>query len=255
MGDVLVRVLCKVAYDGSNYFGFQKQNNCKTIQSTIEECLKKINKKEVNIYASGRTDAKVHAYGQMFHFNTDLNMNEKNWYNALNSLLPNDIRIVNIWFVEEDFHARYNAKMKNYIYKINMGKYNLFEKDYITQINKKVDIKKLKKASNLLIGTHDFRNFCANNEIDADYIRTIFSIDITKNNKYLELSFLGTGFKKYMIRMIVGTLIAYADGKIKLKYIKDRLDKNTFNTTHYNALPEGLYLNKVYYERSEIDEG
>ena len=125
-----MRVLCKVSYDGSNYFGYQKQNNGNTIQNEIENCLNKICKKEVTIHSSGRTDAKVHAYGQMFHFDTELNMSEDNWYKALNSLLPKDIRILKVYFVDDGFHSRFSAKAKEYIYKINMGKYNLFEKDY-----------------------------------------------------------------------------------------------------------------------------
>jgi len=249
-----MRILCKVSYDGSNYLGYQKQNNGSTIQKTIEECLKKICKKEITIHSSGRTDAKVHAYGQMFHFDSELNMNENNWHNALNSLLPKDIRILNVYFVEDDFHSRFNAKEKNYIYKINMGNYNLFEKDYVTQINQILNVDKIKEASELFVGTHDFKNFCANNEKEIDYIRTIYAIDIYEKENYLELSFRGNGFKRYMIRMIVGTILEYAKGRIELNYIEERLDTAIFITTQYNASPEGLYLNKVIYERSEIDE-
>ena len=115
-----MRVLCKVSYDGSEYLGYQKQNNGNTIQNVIEDCLKRICKKEVIIHSSGRTDAKVHANGQMFHFDTDLKMSELNWYKALNSLLPKDIRIKKVFFVEDDFHSRFNATSKNYIYKINI---------------------------------------------------------------------------------------------------------------------------------------
>lgn len=249
-----MRVLCKVSYDGSNYYGYQKQNNEITIQEVIENCLNKICKKPVIIHSSGRTDAKVHAYGQMFHFDTELNMNEDNWFKALNSLLPKDIRIKKVYLVDDDFHSRFNAKIKNYIYKINIGEYNLFEKDYITQINKKLNIYKIQEAIALFIGTHDFRNFCANNEKDIDYIRTIYSIDVIEKDNYIELSFKGNGFKRYMIRMIVGTILEYSKGRIDLSYIEDRLDTVEFNTTQYNAQPEGLYLNKVIYERSDIDE-
>lgn len=249
-----MRVLCKVSYDGSMYYGYQKQNDKITVQGIIEEVLKKITKEETLIYASGRTDAKVHAYGQMFHFDSSINMSEINWLHALNSMLPTDIRIKKVYFVEDDFHARFNVKRKNYIYKINMGDYNLFERKYVTQINKDLNIEKLLDASDLFIGTHDFRNFCSNNEVDVDYIRTIYSIDIKKENEYLELSFVGTGFKKYMIRMIVGTMLAYSNDKIDLDYISNRLDIVEFNTTQFNAKPEGLYLNQVIYERDDIDE-
>ena len=249
-----MRVLCKVSYDGSMYYGFQKQNNKVTIQGTIEEAIKKITKEDIAIHASGRTDAKVHAYGQMFHFDSSLNMNESNWLHALNSLLPHDIRINKVFFVEDDFHARFNVKRKNYIYKMNLGDYNLFERKYITQFNKDLNLESLNEATELFLGTHDFRNFCSNNEENMDYIRTIYSIDISKKNRYLEFSFVGTGFKKYMIRMIVGTIIAYSTNKIDLDYISNRFDIVEFNTTQFNAKPEGLYLNKVIYERDDIDE-
>jgi len=249
-----MRVLCKVSYDGSEYLGYQKQNNGNTIQNVIEDCLKRICKKEVIIHSSGRTDAKVHENGQMFHFDTDLKMSELNWYKALNSLLPKDIRIKKVFFVEDDFHSRFNATSKNYIYKINMGEYNLFERNYVTQYNKKINIERIKEISELFVGTHDFKNFCANNEKDIDYIRVIYSIDIIEQDNYLYISFVGSGFKRYMIRMIVGTMLEYAKGKIDTDYILDRLDTTIFNTTGYNAAPEGLYLNKVYYGRSEIDE-
>lgn len=249
-----MKVLCKVSYDGSKYFGYQKQNNKITIQKIIEECLKKICKKDVTIYASGRTDAKVHSYGQMFHFETELNMNETNWYNALNSLLPKDIRILRVYFVENNFHARFSAEKKNYIYKINMGEYNLFERNYITQINTRLNIERIREACGLFIGTHDYRNFCANNEKEDDYIRTIYSINLDVKNNYLFISFIGSGFKRYMVRMIVGTLLEYSKERIELDYILDRLDTPIFNTTKFNASPEGLYLNKVYYGRIDIDE-
>ena len=249
-----MRVLCKVSYDGSSYYGYQKQLNKITIQGVIEDCIKRITKKEISIHASGRTDAKVHAYGQMFHFDTDSNMSEINWYNALNSLLPKDIRILNVTFVSDDFHARFNVLKKNYIYKINIGKYNLFERNYITQINQELNLEKIKDASLLFIGTHDYRNFCANNDKDDDYIRTIYSIDVTKKDDYIILSFIGSGFKRYMVRMIVGTIIEYSKDRINLDYIYERLDINEFNTTQYNAAPEGLYLNEVYYERDDLLE-
>ncbi len=249
-----MKVLCKVSYDGSFYFGYQKQNNQITIQEVIENVLKKITKKEINIYASGRTDAKVHAYGQMFHFESDLNMSELNWEKALNSLLPKDIRIIKVFFVEEDFHARFSVIKKNYIYKMNLGKYDLFNRNYIAQLNYDLDLTKLNEVSKLFIGEHDYRNFCSNNEDNDDYVRNIYSIDIQKENDLIYISFKGSGFKRYMIRMIVGTMIEYARNRIDLNYITTRLDTNEINKTQYKALAEGLYLNKVYYGRSDIDE-
>ena len=135
-----------------------------------------------------------------------------------------------------------------------MGEYNLFEKDYVTQLNYKLDIERVREACELFIGTHDYRNFCNNNEVDDDYIRTIYSIDIERKDDYLTFSFVGTGFKRYMIRMIVGTIIEYSRNRITSDFIVNRLDTTMFNTTKYNANPEGLYLNKVYYGRSDIDE-
>ena len=114
-----IALLCR--YDGSNYHGFQIQPNNNTIQEEIEKSLKKINKKDVRLYMSGRTDSGVHAYGQVLHFDTDLNIPDVAWVKALNATIPKDIRIVGAMRVSEDFHVRYNSTQKTYYYKLYIG--------------------------------------------------------------------------------------------------------------------------------------
>ena len=142
------------AYDGSKYKGFQKQPKAKTIQGEIEKALKILNNDEkVEIHASGRTDAGVHALNQKAHFDMDLKMPIEKLQKALNSLLPNDIYVKSIVEVSDTFHARYNVKAKEYIYKINMGEYNPIEKDYVYQYNKRLDVVEMERALKYLEGT------------------------------------------------------------------------------------------------------
>ena len=155
-----MRYFMTFAYDGSKYKGYQKQPKQKTVQGEIEKALKTINgNKKVDIHASGRTDAGVHALNQKAHFDMDTKMSLDKIKSALNSLLPGDIYIKNIEEVDDDFHARFNVKAKEYVYKINMGEYNPIEKDYVYQCNKMLDVAEMERALKYLEGTHDFKSF------------------------------------------------------------------------------------------------
>ena len=154
-----MRYLMTFSYDGSKYSGYQKQPKKKTIQSEIEKVLKKINSEQkVDIHASGRTDAGVHALNQKAHFDMDAKMSPDKLKYSINCLLPKDIYIKDIKEVNDDFHARFNVKAKEYVYKINMGEYNPIEKDYVYQYNKKLDAVRMERAVRYLVGTHDFKS-------------------------------------------------------------------------------------------------
>ena len=142
-----MRFFITFAYDGSKYSGYQKQPRKKTIQGEIERALKQINDgKDVSLVASGRTDAGVHAYNQRAHFDINTKITPEKLKMGLNSLIPDDIYVKKVFEVDKDFHARFNVKAKEYIYKINMGIYNPIEKDYIYQYNKKLDIAEMERA-------------------------------------------------------------------------------------------------------------
>lgn len=245
-----MRYFITFSYDGSKYRGYQKQPRTKTIQGEIEKALKQINAgKPVQISASGRTDAGVHAYNQRAHFDMQTNISSSKLRQAINSLIPDDIYIKDIHEVDDNFHARFNVKAKEYIYKINMGVYNPIEKDYIFQYNKKLDIVEMERALKYIEGTHNFKSFVKIDEEKDDYERTIIQTSITRDrdlNKII-ISILGTGFMRYMVRNIVGMLIEIGEGKRKSEDIITVLNEKNRTSAGICAPACGLYLKDVYY--------
>ena len=247
-----MRYFMTFAYDGSKYKGYQVQPKERTVQGEVEKALKKINsEKKVTIHASGRTDAGVHAYNQKAHFDLDMkNITPEKLRDGLNSLLPKDIYIKHIEIVPDDFHARYNVKAKEYIYVINMGEYNPIEKDYVYQYNKKLDVVEMQRALKYLEGTHNFKSFTKADEEKDDYVRTIVQTNLyreLKNVNKITLSFLGTGFLRYQVRNMIGTLIEIGEGKRKSEDIIDIIAQEDRRKAGKTAAPEGLYLKDVLY--------
>lgn len=246
-----MRYLMTFSYDGTNFSGYQKQPRERTVQSEIEKVLKQINdNKKVEIHASGRTDAKVHAINQKAHFDLDINISIDKLKKGINSLLPEDIYIRKLEEVSNEFHARFNALGKEYIYIINMGEYNPLERNYVYQYNRKLDVVEMERAMKYLEGTHNFKSFTKTDEEKDDYVRTISQANLIRDNKdpnKIVLSFLGTGFLRYMIRNIVGTLIEIGEGKRKSEEIIEILRQEDRTKAGKTANPEGLYLKNVFY--------
>lgn len=236
------------AYDGSNYNGYQKQPKLRTIQGEFERVLKQINNnKDTKFSSSGRTDAFVHANNQVGHADIDVEITEYKLKCALNSLLPEDIYVKETKQVNSDFHSRYDVKSKEYLYKINLGVFNPVERKYIYQYNKELNINAMKKASKYLVGTHDFSSFSSNEDKKENQVRTIYKINIKKIDDILYIRFIGSGFLKYMVRIMVGVLIKVGEGKIKPSDVKEILDSKNRKKAFFTAPPEGLYLDKVNY--------
>ncbi|CCY28105.1 MAG: tRNA pseudouridine(38-40) synthase TruA [Candidatus Faecisoma sp.] len=246
-----MRYLITFAYDGSKYKGYQKQPRVKTIQGELERALKEINNdKQVDISASGRTDAKVHAYNQKAHFDLDIKITCDKLKQALNSLIPGDIYVKSVVEVKDDFHARFNVKAKEYIYKINMGEYNPLEKDYVYQYNKRLDLVEMERALKYLEGEHDFKSFSKTDDEKEDYVRTIIQTNIIREIKdvnHFTISFLGTGFLRYQVRNMVGLLIEIGEGKRKSEDILEILEAKDRRKAGITAPGEGLYLKDVFY--------
>jgi len=242
-----MRYLMTFSYDGTNYNGYQKQVNKNTIQDNIEDNLSKILNQKISISSSGRTYAKVHAVNAKAHFDIDKKIDINKLRNSLNKLINNDIYIKDIIEVPNDFHARFNVIKKEYIYKINIGEYNPIDRNYIYQYNKILDIKKMKKASKYLIGTHDFKSFTKVDQIEKDYTRTIYNINFKLKNNILEITFIGNGFLRYMVRNLVGILIEVGNDKREISEIKEILEAKDRIKAGITAPPEGLYLKNVKY--------
>ena len=248
-----MRYLMTFTYDGTNYKGYQKQTRgkAKTIQGEIEKALYKINSdKEVSISATGRTDAGVHALNQKAHFDLDKEIDINKVRDSLNQMLPDDIYIKKIESVADDFHARYNVKAKEYIYKINMGEYNPIERNYKYQYNKRLDIADMERALKYLEGEHNFKSLTKATPDIKDYNRTIIQASLIRNVKNINeitISVVGTGFLRYMVRNIVGLLIEIGEGKRKSEDIIDILEAKDRRKAGKTAAPEGLYLKDVLY--------
>lgn len=236
------------SYDGSCFFGYQAQRNKRTVEEEIEKVLTKLNhEKFIQIYASGRTDAKVHALHQTAHFDFE-QWDVENLRYKLNQLLPKDIYVKKIEEVSRDFHARYHAKKKTYVYKINCGEYNPLKRNYVYQYNRPLDIEKMREASSYFVGEHDFTSFAKGNHKYESAVREIYTIKVDKIGDEVEITFCGNGFLQYMVRNMVGVLIEVGSLKREPKEVEEVLNRKDRRCAGLTAEPVGLYLKEVIYE-------
>ena len=245
-----MRYFMTFSYDGSEFKGYQKQVDERTVQGELENVMKRINgEKEVSVVASGRTDAGVHAINQKAHFDMESSVKLDKLHKSINSMLPNDIFVKSIEEVSDNFHARYDATGKEYIYQINMGEYNPLERKYVYQHNKKLDVVEMQRAMKYLEGTHSFKSFTKSDE-EKDFVRTLSQTNIVRDLKdvnKITLVFIGSGFLRYMVRNMVGTLIEIGEGKRRSEEIIEILKSEDRTKAGKTANPEGLYLKNVFY--------
>lgn len=246
----MVRVKCLVSYDGSQFYGFQVQPTYRTVQGEIQKALKRITQEDIIIHASGRTDAGVHAVGQVFHFDTTKQLPEKQWKRAINHYMPTDIHIRDTWIVDEEFHSRYSASWKEYRYYLNMGEYDPIQAKHIAQYGRQLDIEEMKRATQVMIGCHNFASFCAQDPYGNTF-RTIYRIEIQRTDELVELRFMGDGFRRYMVRYLVGALIRVGLHKWTIEEVKEMVDSAGKVKCLHKAKAEGLYLYQVGYGHFE----
>ncbi|GAA0705103.1 tRNA pseudouridine(38-40) synthase TruA [Paraclostridium ghonii] len=238
-----------IEYDGSRYKGFQRLNDSEnTIQGKIESVLSKMADEKIEIIGSGRTDMGVHAHNQVANFKTSSNLSIKKINEYLNKYLPEDIVIKKVEEVEDRFHSRYNVKQKVYLYKINNSKtQDVFLRKYSTHIEKPLDIELMKKASEYLVGEHDFTSFASSKSKKKSNVREIYSITINKNKDIIDIFVEGNGFLYNMVRIIVGALIDVGLHKKTPEDVKIMLDKKDRSEASDTAPAKGLYLYSVKY--------
>ncbi|MFA5422202.1 MAG: tRNA pseudouridine(38-40) synthase TruA [Bacilli bacterium] len=243
-----MRYLATVEYNGTRYQGWQRQPDLETIQGSIEAVLSKLLDKETAIFGSGRTDAGVHALGQTFHFDTDKDIAdlEKLRY-AMNRLLSRDIHIIQIEPVSSVFHARLSAKRKAYRYVINIGEDDPFAIEFEHFYPRKLNIGEMKKAAGLFRGRHNFQNYTSKEEDESGFIREIFDVSMRKLKSHIVIEISGDGFMRYMVRMIVGTLIEIGANRFTTVEAASLLDDPERHFVNYKAPPNGLFLVKVGY--------
>ena len=253
-----MRVVLICRYDGSRYHGFQIQPNNNTVQEEIEKSLRRIHKKNVRIYMSGRTDSGVHAYGQVLHFDTDLNIPTDGWVKAINAMIPKDIRIVSAKVVNDEFHVRYNSIKKTYSYKLYLGKeIDPFLINYVGQHKFNFNFDKANEALQYFIGEHDFSSFCSKDTSVEDKVRTVYSFKMDRdnqNNNLINFEITGNGFLYNMVRIIIGTVQDVAAGKYEPEYIQEILAKKERSFAGPKADASGLYLKEVLYDNDEVNE-
>lgn len=245
------RIKATISYDGTNFSGYQVQPGKRTVQLELEKVLTKMHKgNEIRVTASGRTDARVHALGQVIHFDTALSIPNEGYKKALNTQLPGDIRVLEVEEVTQDFHARYGAKGKRYRYIWNCEEVQSpFRRNYSVETKGvKPDVTKMQKASKYIIGTHDFSCFCAANTSVVDKVRTVSFLDFEMHGEELHMIIEGNGFLYNMVRIIAGTLWEVGIGKRNPESLQEIISSKHRDNAGKTAPPHGLYLEKVYYE-------
>jgi tRNA pseudouridine38-40 synthase len=239
-----------VAYDGKGFAGWQSQSHRNTIQDHIERAFERIGGKRVRIHGAGRTDAGVHALAQSAHVDlTDERFSAARWTEALNALLPPAIRVLRCRYVSNDFHARLSAKGKVYRYRIWAGPVlPPFEYGRAWHVASTLDLGVMTTAAKHFVGTHDFAGFAANRgQREKSTIRTIYSVHVRRSGPCVTLDFDGDGFLYRMIRLIVGSLVKCALGKLRIEDLTERLSSAQAGMPRLAAPAAGLFLVRVRY--------
>lgn len=241
------------AYDGKNYHGWQYQDNALSIQEVLTKVLKKIFKTKVNINGCSRTDAGVHANEYCANIKIDSDIVCENLIRAMNSLLPEDISLIHAQDVDDDFHARYSAVSKEYVYKVYDGKIrDPFLKDYAYFWKYKIDENLLNEQAQDFIGLHDFKAFCSSGSKIRDTKREVLQASVERKGDIVVFKFRARAFLYNMVRIMVGTLLYINGGQIKTDDISKIIASKDRKAAGKTVPPNGLYLNHVYY--GEDDE-
>lgn len=245
----LMRYKVVVSYNGAKYCGWQTQHRGDSVQEAIETILSAMHREAIEIVASGRTDAKVHAMGQVFHFDSNLNMSCKAVKTALNSQIPKDIRIIDVEIVEDDFHARFHAISKRYDYYLTNEMENPFVDDFMAKYYGQLNLEDMKECAKIFLGEHDFTSFTSA-KIDPrkSRVKTITRFDVVEEGNVVHFILEGNGFLRYMVRMLVQTVIEVGKGKITTLDAKKMLEGKDKHLCRFKAPAQGLYLVKVDYE-------
>ena len=238
-----------IEYDGKDFNGWQKQPNKLNIQGTIEQAIKNITGEDVELNASGRTDAGVHALGQVANFKTNSEIPIEKFAIAINSKLKKSIVIKKAEEVDERFHSRLNCKRKTYRYIINNSPEGTAIYRYLeTHIPQKLDIKKMEQALKYFEGEHDFKAFKASGTSSKSSVRTIYKTQIYKKEDRIIIELTGNGFLYNMVRIIAGTLVDVGLGKIEPQQIENIIKEKKRENAGKTLPPNGLYLVSVEYQ-------
>lgn len=238
------RVALGIEYDGSEYYGFQKQKSTEqTIQGNLENSISKVANHSIKTFCSGRTDAGVHAFMQVVHFDTESRRSTREWVRGINSYLPHDIKVLWSKELDETFHARYSATHRSYLYRIlnNQTPSALWSKRSLF-VPQKLDIRAMRAASKYLIGEHDFSSFRGSGCQSNSPVRTIEEIKITNKNNFITFELRANAFLLHMVRIIIGTLLMVGKREIKPVEMKNILNEKDRRISGKTVSSSGLYF-------------
>lgn len=237
-----------IEFDGTAYKGWQVQPEERSVQNEIEKCITIITKSRINVHSSGRTDAGVHAKKMTANFFIDKEIDLSKFKKSLNALLPDDIAVLDIEYVDESFHSRKSASKKIYEYHIlNRETKSPFLKNYSWHIRRPLDVTKMRAASRHLVGEHDFTGFTSVGSDVKSFVRTIYEITLEKDGDDILITITGSGFLKQMVRNIVGLLVQIGYGKFDENIVNDVLKMRQVNKRFITAPAQGLFLKDVLY--------
>lgn len=245
-------------YDGTRYNGWQRQGNTSnTIQEKLERILEQLYGEPVELNGSGRTDAGVHALRQIANYRVPRMMSRHSCRQIqayFNQYLPQDIRVLHVAKVDDRFHARLNAESKIYEYRIDCGEIaNVFERRYLLRLEEPLNLDKMQEAASFLIGTHDFKSFCANRHMKKSTVRTIYEITFEQSGDILKIRYRGDGFLYNMVRILTGTLIEVGMGDRLPSQITPALEGLDRSLAGFTAPAHGLFLVDVLYPQTSDD--
>lgn len=237
-----------VAYDGTNYSGWQIQPTLPTVQAVVEAAWREIAREEIRVMAAGRTDAGVHALGQVVGLATDSALSTSDLHRGLNAILPEDVAIVAVEEASEDFHATYDAKQKTYRYQIHNGRTpDVFHRRYVWHYPQPLDAERMQEAARVLVGKHDFAAFESAGSERPDTVRTLFAVDVVRNVNRISIEVTGDGFLYNMVRSIVGTLVEVGKGSREKAWVAEVLASCDRRKAGQTAPALGLFLVSVEY--------
>lgn len=243
-----------ISYRGTEYHGFQRQSNAVTVQETVEKHFSKVLNEPVAVTGCSRTDTGVHANKFCLNVKTSSRIPCRNFVRGVNGELPDDISVLSCEDVAEDFHARFDCKGKEYVYKIHCSESkNPFAADLMLHYRRPFDLETVKKAAEYFVGTHDFASFCADCSNVSTTVRTIYSFKIEKCGDSVIMLVKGNGFLYNMIRIMAGTLLDVNEKRISPEEIPEILKAKDRLRAGRTAMAHGLYLNRVFYSEEELN--
>jgi tRNA pseudouridine38-40 synthase len=244
------RIRLTLGYDGTNYAGWQRQENALAVQQVVEQSLCKLTGENIAITGASRTDAGVHALGQVCHFDMQTNIPDAKLPLALNSKLPDDIRAYHAQTAGETFHARFDAKAKLYRYHVHQDAHApVLERNARWHVPHPLDINLMNAEAGAMVGTHDYKAFCAAGSSAKTTVRTMFECGCARTGEHVEISIRGDHFLYNMVRILAGTLVEIGAGKRERGAIARAIASGNRLGLGQTAPPQGLVLERVYYDK------